>query len=623
MKKIFVLLVFSLFFISCWNDEIEIVKNNNLEDNKDLCYEPYSIWDIDKKSLNLNWVVISEWTKTVSSPMLWTVSYLNCEAWKTVYVNTLIAEIKPDFNNPNTINLSIQKWSIVAQKINLEAVKTSTISSFDIQISSLDKQIENLKEQIQISTNNIELTKKSSNLSKNDLENQIISLKDSLDSLNNNLELVNKSKKESLEKIEISRENLYTSMKVLAEDNLLKIDEKYWITNTNKRLNDKYEDYLWAKNSTLKNEVKNDFKKLSLVLGEIETLDDLEISVFLWNLVLLDEKVRKSIKESIINIYFSENQIDVFYTLFLNYWNNVSNIKNSWDSLENSKSSTQTNFDTQISNLKNQISTTKINLDNLKINKLDSVDVWLDLQLSNLDSWLKSLNSNLENLLSQKANLLSTKDTQLLNLDNQILQLNQSISSLNTSLSSRSIYSWINWIVKQKVTSIWNNVWVNAPICNIIPNEKSTKIKITSPVVLEIWDKLIFEFNSEKYEIVIENALIYKDSITQNYVYESNYLDRNYFKDWEILILSFDNNEEALENKESDKEVVEIVSDSINMWKIKKIPVSYIKNRIEWNFVIVKTSTGILEREVELWDINWKYVEVNVWLEWILEICKQ
>jgi hypothetical protein len=41
--------------------------------------------------------------------MAGTVDYLNCKAGKKVYKNTLIAKVSPDFNNPNIVNISIQK----------------------------------------------------------------------------------------------------------------------------------------------------------------------------------------------------------------------------------------------------------------------------------------------------------------------------------------------------------------------------------------------------------------------------------------------------------------------------------------------------------------------------------
>jgi len=628
-KNISILVIMLLLLSSC-NTEIkkEITENNKAE----TCQNPYKIWNIDKTNLKLKWVVISDDTKNISSPIAGKITYLNCNSWKKVYQKTLIAKISPDFNNPNIINLSIQKWSLVNQKSNLQAVKNSTISSFNTQISSVDKQIKNLWEQKIILEKNIELTKKSSNLGQKDLKKQIESLNINLSNLEKtlvnlkkNLELSKTWEKESIEKIEISKKALFTSIKSISKDNLLKIDEIFWITFDNKKLNDKYEDYLWKKDSVLLNKVKSDFKKLNNI--DVSKLSDDEISKFLWDLVKLDETVQKSVKESIVNVYFSQNQIDSFYKLFLTYWNNISEIKNNWDSLDNSKDSIKTNYATAISNLENQISstesqikTTKTNIENLKTNKISTTQVSLDLQLSSIEAQLKTIDSNFDNLVSQKENLLSTKKTQILNLDNQILQINQNINSLNTNLSARNIYAKTNGVVKQKISSTWNNIWPNVPICQIIPNAKSTKIKIFSPIELEIWDKLIFELNKKPYEIRIENALIYKDAITQNYVYESNYLDRKYFKQWEIISLKFEKSPSNI--KTTPSEIGTTPSPSLVRRGIVKIPVSYVKNKIDWNFIKVLSWSLVIEKKVELWDINWKTIEINSWIEGVNEICK-
>ena len=594
MLKIFILSLMLFTLVSCWESE----NNDDIAWTLNTCNSPYIIWNINKSELNLKWVIINDGLKTVSSPMTGVVNTINCDAWKEVFPNTLIAQVSPDFNNPNTVNFSIQKWSLVNQQINLESIKIATISSFDNQIS-------NLKEQILITEKNIELTKSSSSLSKNDLEKQISSLENTLISLESNYELSKRAKIEALEKINISRVSLITSMKSLSWDNLLKIDEIFWITEDYRDLNDKYEDFLSVKDNSLGNEVKIEFIRLNNIFKNIDNISDAEISDFLWWLVSLDETARDAVKESIPSVHFPQTQIDSLYTLFLTYSNNLADVKNGWDSLDNSKSITITSFDTQLSSLQNQIDITKTSLDNLKTNKLEWIDVWLDLQLSNFDSGLKTLNSNLENLIS-------TKDTQVLSLENQILQINQSIDSLNTNLSARNIYAGISWVIKQKMASTWNSIWMNTPLCQILPSTWSAKVKIYSPIELDMWDKLIFEFNDELYEIKIENVLVYKDQITQNYIYESNYLDQNFFKDWEILSLTF-------ENLLDEEWIIEAIEDSN---KIIKIPVSYVKNKINWNFLKVNSASWVVEVEVILWDINWSFIEIEKWLEGINEVCR-
>jgi len=589
MKKIFTIIFLLTFLTSCTGVEDNKTIDN---ENTEICENSYKIWEIDKTNLKLKWVVVSDDVKNISSPMAWTVSYLNCEAWKKVYSKTLIAKITPDYNNPNIANLSIQKLSLVSQRANIETLKTTTINNFDSQIIDIKSQIDLLKK-------NIELTKKSWDLSKMDLEKQIETLEDSLKSLEKNLELLRASKNDALEKIDISKKTTYTNIKNLTKDNLLKIDEVFWITNENKRLNDKYEDYLWKKDRVLLWEVKTIFNDLNN--EDIEKMSDTDISNFLESLINLDDKVQKSVKASIENIYFTQAQIDAFYIMFLNYSKNINDLKNAWDSIDNSIESTIKNYDTQISSLESQIQTTKTNLENLRTNKLWSIDTANELQLASLDAQLKTLNTNLDNLVS-------SKQSQIISLDNQILQLNQSIYSLNSSLAIRNVYAWITWIIKQKSTSKWNTVWAWMSLCQVIPNAKSTKIKIYSPIELNLWDKLTFDFKWEPYEIFIENALIYKDAATQNYVYESNYLDRKYFKDWEIIELS-------LENTENKWDVVE------NNWIIK-VPVSYVKNKIDWNYVKVMSGSTVIDKKIELWDINWSMVEVEQWIWNITEICK-
>jgi hypothetical protein len=60
-------------------------------------------------------------------------------------------------------------------------------------------------------------------------------------------------------------------------------------------------------------------------------------------------------------------------------------------------------------------------------------------------------------------------------------------------------------------------------------------------------------------------------------------------------------------------------SDSI---KDINIPVSYVKNRINWNFVKAELDSWIKELEVELWDINWTFVEIKEGLEGVNNICR-
>ncbi len=689
-KKI---LIFSFLFLllnSCSQEKkVNINKNT---DNKITCKNSYKILEKNKTNLNLKWVIIESDQKNITSKISWNITYLNCVPWKKVYPKTLIVKISPDYNNPNIknlktqlIDLKTQKLNLLSQIANIKSNKISTSNSFDIQIKSVDNNIESLKSQIEILKKNIENTKNtwkinSSDLdsqikslesqieilkeniknTKNtwkvnnlDLDSQIKSLQDSLVKLENSKKIIENSLKNELEKLETSKKNLLITIKNTIKDNLKIIDEVYWITKENKDLNDKFQDYLSAKNISYKREVEKKFFQLNQKINSFDKMSDLEISDYLKNIIYLDNLAWKWVNSSIDNVYFPQTKIDSFYNRFLSYSNNLANLKTNFDNFPESKKVLKTNFENQLNSIDNQIETSKNNLENLKKNKKSSIwintniqvlnmisqlktmetnlenlkknkksSIWVntDIQIWNLNSQLKWLESNLQNLYSNKKNLIENKKTSLSSLDNQIIQLennitwlNSNIKIINTNLSPNLLYAEGTWVVKQKLASKWNIVWPNTPICQIIPSKKSQKIKIYSPIELNIWDKLTFEFKGNPYEIIIENALVYKDSATQNYVYESNYLDKNYFKSWEIVSLKFEESPISVSPKGREAKQND---------KIIKIPVSYIKNRIEWNFVKVLSWSQVIEKKVELWDINWDYIEIKNWINWVNKICK-
>lgn len=592
MKKIY--LLFILFFIlsSCSNNNWNNIVDRKIKwENKIQCIEPFNIWDIDKTNLHFKWVVISDEIKNITSPIPGIISYLNCNPWSKVNKNTIIAKITPDFNNPNISNLVIQKNSLINQKNNIDSLKQNTILNFDNQISDI-------KGQINILNKNIELSKKSSLLNKQDLNKQISWLKDTIDSLNKNLELLKKTKQDSLNKINISKKSLLINIKNILRDNLIQVDTIFWITSDYIHKNDSFEAYLSAKKISLINEIKTNFYVVNNN-KDLSTLNIDDISLLLWNMINLDELVQDAMNNSVANIRLPQTKIDWLYKTFLSYTKSITTLKSSWDSIDNSIKITNANYNTQITNLENQINSSNITLKNLETNKIGSIDNWLELQLSTLNSQLKTLETNLNNLETNKKN-------QILNFNNQLIQLEQSIKSINSNLNVKTIYSNTYWVINKRNISKWNIVapWIS--ICQILPNKKSLKVKIYSPIKINIWDKLWFTFNKKQYSIFIENSLVYKDQLTQNYIYESNYLDKLNIKTWDILDLTYKS-----KNKKQDLRNKKII-----------VPLSYIINKINWNFVKIITKTGSLEKEVKLWDINWKDIEIISWLNWINTICK-
>jgi 16S rRNA U1498 N3-methylase RsmE len=81
--------------------------------------------------------------------------------------------------------------------------------------------------------------------------------------LENSKQKLQQSKQADLDKLKKSLTNSVSQAKSLVNTILLKVDEIYGITNENKHKNDAFESYLSAKNTSLKEKIKNDFRRMS------------------------------------------------------------------------------------------------------------------------------------------------------------------------------------------------------------------------------------------------------------------------------------------------------------------------------------------------------------------------
>jgi uncharacterized protein YhaN len=94
------------------------------------------------------------------------------------------------------------------------------------------------------------------------LQTQIETLKTQLQDLENSKTKLEESKQADLVKLKQSIENTISSAQSLLNNVFLKIDEIFGITDKYKHSNDAFENYLSAKDTALKEEIKNQFLQL-------------------------------------------------------------------------------------------------------------------------------------------------------------------------------------------------------------------------------------------------------------------------------------------------------------------------------------------------------------------------
>jgi len=611
MKKIIYLVIWSFIFAWCSIQKTTENTDNQVMINSDIditCSKDFIVWIQTEQNLSLKAKVISANIKNIVSNNAWIVSFLNCENWKVVNSKTLIATIKPDWSDPNIQNLLNQKTSLQNQITNLQNIISSTKSDFSLQFQSLNNQKTSIENQIGLLENSLKQLDNQTIYGINDLKSQVNTLQTQLEDLKTSKATLEKTKNADLEKLDKNIKNNILQAENLSKDVLLKIDEIYWITDKNNNKNNSFEDYLSAKNISLKNKIKNEFIKLN---NNLPTNYDWW-SLYIWQLDDFIKIVQESIKDSVPSSAFTENQIDSFYNMFVQYDNNLIILKNALDTLINNLETVKNNYDNQIINLQTQINNISNQIANINQNKLNSYTSNLDIQTNQNKSQITNLKTNVDNIISQINSLQEKEKIQINQLENQLNQLKTSLNQININLQEQNIYANVIWKIKSKNVSVWNKIWPNSLLCQIIPDKAWLKIQVYTNKDLQIQDYILFKDGEKDCKAKIDLLLPYKDTLTLNNIYETeNFAICNnknidiskIFSEWKIIDLNYTNND--------------------NISKNIKIPLDFVINKITGNYVKKVLSWWKIETvKINLENIDWYYAEIWSWIMIGDKICR-
>ena len=153
MKKISLIIIL-LSLASCWINADE--KTTNVETNNNaLEIKEYTVWLKENNFINIYWNIVDNNTNTLTSNINWKIDYLNCEIWKQVWKDTIIAKINPDNDSLSYKSNLIEIESYKNQLQNLNKIKESTISNYDSQLKQLELQKKELTNQLNAVDNTI------------------------------------------------------------------------------------------------------------------------------------------------------------------------------------------------------------------------------------------------------------------------------------------------------------------------------------------------------------------------------------------------------------------------------------------------------------------------------------
>ena len=624
MKKkiIAVLLVSSLLLVSCWGNE-QVQKTE----------EPpkYVTIDTVKKDFFAEQIKlvgkVSPMMETPISPLAsGVIKDVLAEVWQKVKAWQVLAKIDlgssaygTAYNNANTAyNNSLNVFSFTEQSIekdlesakiqldNARAAKDNTYITTEKQLELAQTQLDNIKKTLQNSVTTTSETLKNANLlvenAKTNINNFNITSGQNLSGIYENL------------KVTINWTLVTIDSSITQADTLL------WITDKNKNLNDSYETYLWAKNSSSKTKAELAFHDVlkwytdlqntsysSLDKKANDILDLLSKDVFLY------ENITNVLNNTISSVNFPQTQLDGTILNISKTQGAVIQAQSQITTIINTLNSTKTSIEANSISLGNAL--------NIALSQLESIKAWNNSQLDSI-SWNENLTkAQLENTI---ASVKQARD----NVDNALKMAQASFDSINAKLNAQRIQAksaidsakwwkdlaWISLdntsivapydgIITARNIEIWGSVgpWMAA---FMIWDNDSIKIKmdINSENVtnLNIWQVVEVTKQENTYTWIVSlvspssdpNTKMFKSEISFSFKPENLNL-------WDFVDVYIS------KNKSKEKSILVPYSSLISLWQW------------EYNVFVVWSWSQVFSKSVKIWSQNSKQVQViSGLIEW-------
>ncbi|MDQ7008847.1 MAG: efflux RND transporter periplasmic adaptor subunit [Candidatus Gracilibacteria bacterium] len=393
----------------------------------------------------------------------------------------------------------------------LYSLRKQTGLSFDAQISSIDTKIEQAKIGIKGVNTGLEDTKKITNSQLETSKSGIKQAELSIKVAENNLE-------ETIKTIETNKKNILDGAKsaiiqsVILYKNIIDFSDKtLGITKENKRVNDKFEDYLGGKDSIQLKETetyflkaKQDFDNYEKIYTDfienqnpseeeiIKTLKIAEKTAEIQKLLL--KKLYTTLDNSIANIYFPEDIINEYKKNILLMGSQVENslltvngnfvlgIKGSLQNLKTLNSE----GDKGISLLEKQVVLANNGLEIAK----KTYEQYLAMSKGEVNGVITKkeiAESQLKEAYSGLKAIKAQKEASLKEIDAKIAEAQGLQNSAGVMINNGKIYSNISGIITMKMAEIGQVINAGMPIYKVVD---TSKLKVKTSVSNDIYKNL-------------------------------------------------------------------------------------------------------------------------------------
>lgn len=634
-----VILIITIYFIKNYSQSSKITYKTSQIEKRDI-----------SSTISVDWKVLYKDQYELNFPISWTLNEVYKKEWDKVKKWEIIASLD---NRYLKLNLDKAKIALDTANANLNAKLASKWQKSDVNIS--EKQLEssnaNLDANIKEWQANVDNTQKNVDIAKLALTNIESSYDEDIKNANKiidakNLDIANAedSLNSTIQSEQLNIEN--AKLKAISEINvsiplfdsdIRYIDTILWISEQNKNLNDSYEMYLWAKDTSSKLFAEDNFKVLYSEYAKYnaisfdnnltypEVLSKLDSYIDIWKNISWSLKDTRKVLETSISWYnFSQSDIDQMITNINNYLNILELEIQKLDNSRQAINSAVSNYDSKTLTIKNSIKSYKISLEQA-IQSLSKIVNQRDSAIKDAQEKLKLANINYETAKTKLANIKETYSSQIsisqANLDNKLSWFEYSelepyytaidnakkwILEAEARLSDSKLVSPIDWkIWKLPVNKKWSiiNQWGNTPFAIVINKDSmyvEAKVEEWDIPNIKLWQDVIITFNSvdnlkldwkvyyisDKSDTDTNNIVTYKTEISfnhQNDKVKEWYTTQNFF----IL-----------------KKV--IGANTLNIEAVTEDNWKYYVTLLDWT-----------KKEIITWISDGDYIEVISWLkEW-------
>ncbi|MDD4151138.1 MAG: efflux RND transporter periplasmic adaptor subunit [Candidatus Gracilibacteria bacterium] len=513
MKKIISILILSSFLlVSCGKNE-EIVEQQVI-DKKYAKTEIVNTGSFTEE-LKLTGKIGASKETVISSQIGGAVKQINYKVGDKVNEGDVLAIID-DKANLLSVNLRTSTTSYN----NVANVYSLTKESIEKDLASAKLSLENAKiskdntykttdEQLKLAQTQLLNIDKTQSNTKDTSAISIDLAKKSLETSKLNLENFEKNYNETISSLDVKKSNLIKNIETNITTSLTSInsiliyaDTILGISDENKYLNDSYEIYLGVKDSSIKTETEQNYKKTKNVYdsfnnsnGNTESVDKLDNLLNLTNYTItLYENLVKLLDNSITSSTFTDSSLSAMKTsvkrnqsLILGIKSTIVGLQNSWDDLNSTISSTKITLETnKISlnqaikiaetTLQNTLSSVNSNLDSVSGNK-----TLIENQLQSTIATIKSSRDSVDNALKlAQTNYESTKaklDASLASTKNQLDSVSGQKNQLLQQIDNTIIKAPFSGVITSKNIEIGQMVSAGTP-CFSISNENSKIVKL-------------------------------------------------------------------------------------------------------------------------------------------------